>query len=992
MRHYRSGKNRSTNHLIAALAMAVLPSISRGNTTYTWDGSTTSFSGTFAHGDNWVGGVAPPASGPSDIVFGSLNTHGYQPTMSISYNVSSFSFNSSALSYSNANGTSITGGALSIRAGGLNDAASNTEMIIAPIVLTANQPWNSSAGSFSATNTVNLSTFTLTANTTVAAASLNISGVLSGSGSIAKTGPGLLAISGGGNTGTLSLQGGTTQVTSGTLTPAGGGADGIDMNSSVFNVSGGAKVNASGNYDITIDTGSSVLVTGAGSQLNGTHNETYVNGGSSLTVSGSGSVSSPTFLFVGFSGTTTLTVNTQGTVTAPVTILGNNAGCTGIASVDGAGSTLTASAFIGLGGDGGPGGTGILTITNGGSVITPQASFQSGTSSINVNGGTLNAGSLGSTNPGFGAISLTNPTGGSALNLNGSSGTNVYSGSISGTGGLTKSGGSTQILSGANTFTGAVYVQGGALNMSSGAASYYEVDSGSLALGGVSLGSAAIAAATGTTVTFTGPTVSGGYLEGLGNYNVSAVTAFIGTTIENGTTITPAVNTGLIAVTNAGTVNVPVGDTVGWSGGSNAGGNLNDSGGSTYLSGWTSSGIAQVFGGGNLYITGGTNMVLLGGSRTYVGISGGSGGSIVLTGGETVELNGGLLVNYGSIYGGTVDVNFGGLATGTGSYSSVVVNPGGTYSPGTYGAASPGPQSGTSYAAIQPAASGVTTSGTAITTNASAHFIVNGTDHLTLTSAVNTNDNPVVKTGTGTVTLFPFVSNGLNVSAGVMQLAPAGDSFILQPGPITIGTGAQLDVTSDSASIAGSSLASINAVVQQGFNGGKWNGSGIVSSTAASDSKHLTAVGVIQNNQSGTAIYNAGNLFHGVLNPSPGNLLLAYTYYGDTNLDGKVDGSDYSRIDAAYLADKTNPAAMTGWFNGDFNYDGVVNGSDYTLIDNAFNRQGAQLTSELATATSQIANGAPVPEPGSLTLLAIGSAGLLRRRKQKSVGDYQHPH
>ena len=61
---------------------------------------------------------------------------------------------------------------------------------------------------------------------------------------------------------------------------------------------------------------------------------------------------------------------------------------------------------------------------------------------------------------------------------------------------------------------------------------------------------------------------------------------------------------------------------------------------------------------------------------------------------------------------------------------------------------------------------------------------------------------------------------------------------------------------------------------------------------------------------------------------------MKYTYYGDANLDGKVDASDYSLIDNGYLNH------LTGWYNGDFNYDGVINGSDYTLIDNAFNMQG----------------------------------------------------
>ena len=133
----------------------------------------------------------------------------------------------------------------------------------------------------------------------------------------------------------------------------------------------------------------------------------------------------------------------------------------------------------------------------------------------------------------------------------------------------------------------------------------------------------------------------------------------------------------------------------------------------------------------------------------------------------------------------------------------------------------------------------------------------------------------------------------------------------------------------------------------------------------------------------------AGTTFEGqALNTAA--VAVKYTYYGDANLDGKVDGSDYSLIDNAYLADQGNASALTGWQNGDFTYDRVVNGSDYTLIDNAFNSQGAQIADLIASpsaiATAQIAGGtgtSSVPEPTALGLLGIGAVSLLGRRKTR---------
>ena len=169
-------------------------------------------------------------------------------------------------------------------------------------------------------------------------------------------------------------------------------------------------------------------------------------------------------------------------------------------------------------------------------------------------------------------------------------------------------------------------------------------------------------------------------------------------------------------------------------------------------------------------------------------------------------------------------------------------------------------------------------------------------------------------------------------------------------------SGGTLDLGGNDMIVRGGSLANITTLVAAGFNGGAWNGIGINSSAAGADTAHLTALGVIANNLYG----GSGQPQFDGTNPSTGDILIKYTFYGDSNLNGAVDGSDYSRIDTAYMADLHNPGAMTGWYNGDFNYDQTVNGSDYTLMDNAFNTQAGPLA-QIASAKSQLSVEAIAP-------------------------------
>jgi lysozyme family protein len=95
------------------------------------------------------------------------------------------------------------------------------------------------------------------------------------------------------------------------------------------------------------------------------------------------------------------------------------------------------------------------------------------------------------------------------------------------------------------------------------------------------------------------------------------------------------------------------------------------------------------------------------------------------------------------------------------------------------------------------------------------------------------------------------------------------------------------------------------------------------------------------------------------------------TYPGDFNLDGVVDNQDK----AIWFA---NAFSGTAWQQGDANHDGVVDGLDRDLM---LAHVGLSPLTGLSSASSMT----PVPEPGTLALVAAALLGLLaygwRKRK-----------
>jgi hypothetical protein len=187
-----------------------------------------------------------------------------------------------------------------------------------------------------------------------------------------------------------------------------------------------------------------------------------------------------------------------------------------------------------------------------------------------------------------------------------------------------------------------------------------------------------------------------------------------------------------------------------------------------------------------------------------------------------------------------------------------------------------------------------------------------------------------------------------------------------------------INLTNNDMVVQTTTASSLFGQLKTGFNAhlGYWNGaSGIVSTAAANDTRHLTTLGYRQSD---------GTAFDGVAT-STADALVKYTYYGDATLDGIVNGADYQQIDNGF------GAHLTGWSNGDFNYDGVVDGSDFSLIDNTFNQikaVGASSLALIASPTDVLATAtiSAVPEPVSTSLLTIAAlAPFLRRHRLRNA-------
>src|SRR6202044_3745952 len=147
-----------------------------------------------------------------------------------------------------------------------------------------------------------------------------------------------------------------------------------------------------------------------------------------------------------------------------------------------------------------------------------------------------------------------------------------------------------------------------------------------------------------------------------------------------------------------------------------------------------------------------------------------------------------------------------------------------------------------------------------------------------------------------------------------------------------------------------------------GYNNGDWNGTGIISTSALTPTNGFAYALGFSDGKDGV-----------VSGLSSGQIEGKYTLLGDANLDGTVNGSDFSILAGNFGLGYTN------WDQGNFLFGSSVNGSDFSALAANFGQgdSGADVAvsqSDIAALDAfAVANGLPIPTIAAVPEPAVGA-------------------
>jgi ELWxxDGT repeat protein len=155
---------------------------------------------------------------------------------------------------------------------------------------------------------------------------------------------------------------------------------------------------------------------------------------------------------------------------------------------------------------------------------------------------------------------------------------------------------------------------------------------------------------------------------------------------------------------------------------------------------------------------------------------------------------------------------------------------------------------------------------------------------------------------------------------GKVLVGPAHLSSPVILGSLSIDRLSQLDLGPNALVVRNTRLGAVEAMLAAGCNNGDWHGAGLTSSSAALDSLGATALGSALAGDLGLGTFEGEQLLST-------DVVVRYTYYGDADLNGVVNGDDES-----LTLYGLRQGGAPHWYYGDFDYSGHVTGDDYSLF------------------------------------------------------------
>jgi hypothetical protein len=223
------------------------------------------------------------------------------------------------------------------------------------------------------------------------------------------------------------------------------------------------------------------------------------------------------------------------------------------------------------------------------------------------------------------------------------------------------------------------------------------------------------------------------------------------------------------------------------------------------------------------------------------------------------------------------------------------------------------------------------------------------TKALTVTGAATitadpASDQPAVTMSGGSAVLTINPSSATVVNLGSLTINNGGRAtlaahgagviraLVVNGGNPSIDATGKLDLTDNAMVVKNGTLAGIQAQVAATYNHGGWSGAGgITSGAAAANPDGTTALGFARND------LLQKTSFAGVTGLTAGDVLVKYTYYGDSDLNGATTLDDFTLFLNGYQNAKTT------WSAGDYDYGGLTTLDDFTLFLLGYQRQGARL-------------------------------------------------